>query len=146
MMRAADRKHRADSDGGRRLRAVERIVLSGGPLGLMQSAFDVRRRLPSPPSYVCTDMRSHVSYLQYALPYVHERKQFGEPVGSFQLMQGKIADMYTQVSAGRAYLYSVARGSSASFPLRSGVAADPNLFCMGVPIAQLAMPARFPAG
>lgn len=51
---------------------------------------------------------------QYALPYVHERKQFGEPVGSFQLMQGKIADMYTQVSAGRAYLYSVARGSSTS--------------------------------
>lgn len=50
---------------------------------------------------------------QYALPYVHERKQFGEPVGSFQLMQGKIADMYTQVSAGRAYLYSVARGEQA---------------------------------
>ncbi|GAA5864868.1 hypothetical protein JCM3774_004255 [Rhodotorula dairenensis] len=68
---------------------LERIVLSGGPLGLMQSAFD------------------------YALPYVHERKQFGEPVGSFQLMQGKIADMYTQVSAGRAYLYSVARACDA---------------------------------
>ncbi|BGP56932.1 hypothetical protein JCM8202v2_004568 [Rhodotorula sphaerocarpa] len=68
---------------------LERIVLSGGPLGLMQSAFD------------------------YTLPYVHERKQFGEPVGSFQLMQGKIADMYTQVSASRAYLYSVARACDA---------------------------------
>ena len=49
------------------------------------------------------------------MPYVHERKQFGEPVGSFQLMQGKIADMYTKVSASRAYLYSVARGASLPF-------------------------------
>ncbi|GAA5999242.1 isovaleryl-CoA dehydrogenase [Rhodotorula paludigena] len=64
---------------------LERIVLSGGPLGLMQAALD------------------------YALPYVHERKQFGVPVGTFQLMQGKIADTYTKVSASRAYLYSVAR-------------------------------------
>ncbi|BGP18276.1 hypothetical protein JCM10213_007907 [Rhodosporidiobolus nylandii] len=64
---------------------LERIVLSGGPLGLMQAAFDA------------------------ALPYVHEREQFGQPVGSFQLMQGKVADMYTRVSAARAYLYSVAR-------------------------------------
>lgn len=46
------------------------------------------------------------------MPYVHERKQFGEPVGHFQLMQGKIADMFTKVSASRAYLYSVARGAS----------------------------------
>lgn len=51
---------------------------------------------------------------QYALPYVHERKQFGVPIGTFQLMQGKIADMYTKVSASRAYLYSVARGTSFS--------------------------------
>ncbi|GAA6014395.1 hypothetical protein JCM10207_005446 [Rhodosporidiobolus poonsookiae] len=64
---------------------LERIVLSGGPLGLMQAAFDT------------------------ALPYVHEREQFGVPIGTFQLMQGKIADMYTKVSAARAYLYSVAR-------------------------------------
>ncbi|GAA5893909.1 hypothetical protein JCM6882_003125 [Rhodosporidiobolus microsporus] len=64
---------------------LERIVLSGGPLGLMQAAFDT------------------------ALPYVHERDQFGVPVGTFQLMQGKIADMYTKLSAARAYLYSVAR-------------------------------------
>lgn len=78
----------------------------------MQSAFDVCR-LPSPPPAEVSALTtcSHSSRLQYALPYVHERKQFGEPVGSFQLMQGKIADMYTQVSAGRAYLYSVARGS-----------------------------------
>lgn len=55
--------------------------------------------------------------MQYTLPYVHERKQFGEPVGSFQLMQGKIADMYTQVSASRAYLYSVARGTFPSMRL-----------------------------
>ncbi|BGP33896.1 hypothetical protein JCM10296v2_005703 [Rhodotorula toruloides] len=68
---------------------LERIVLSGGPLGLMQAAFD------------------------YALPYVHERKQFGVPIGTFQLMQGKIADMYTKVSASRAYLYSVARACDA---------------------------------
>ncbi|GAA5874501.1 hypothetical protein JCM8547_007379 [Rhodosporidiobolus lusitaniae] len=64
---------------------LERIVLSGGPLGLMQAAFDT------------------------ALPYVHEREQFAQPVGTFQLMQGKIADMYTKVSAARAYLYAVAR-------------------------------------
>ncbi|GAA5825477.1 hypothetical protein JCM11251_007002 [Rhodosporidiobolus azoricus] len=64
---------------------LERIVLSGGPLGLMQAAFDT------------------------ALPYVHDREQFGVPVGTFQLMQGKIADMYTKLSAARAYLYSVAR-------------------------------------
>lgn len=97
--------------------AVERIVLSGGPLGLMQSAFDVRRPLPLCPcrSICANNVLTRVCPCsQYALPYVHERKQFGEPVGSFQLMQGKIADMYTQVSAGRAYLYSVARGSSTS--------------------------------
>ncbi|GAA5833365.1 hypothetical protein JCM9279_001504 [Rhodotorula babjevae] len=68
---------------------LERIVLSGGPLGLMQAAFD------------------------YTMPYVHDRKQFGEPVAHFQLMQGKIADMFTKVSASRAYLYSVARACDA---------------------------------
>ncbi|CAA7271605.1 unnamed protein product [Cyclocybe aegerita] len=64
---------------------LERIVLSGGPLGLMQAAFD------------------------YAVEYVHDRKQFGEPIGTFQLMQAKIADMYTKLNASRSYVYAVAR-------------------------------------
>jgi isovaleryl-CoA dehydrogenase len=64
---------------------LERVVLSGGPLGLMQAAFD------------------------YAVEYVHERKQFGQPIGTFQLMQGKIADMYTKLYASRSYVYAVAR-------------------------------------
>ncbi|KAI0345288.1 acyl-CoA dehydrogenase NM domain-like protein [Trametopsis cervina] len=68
---------------------LERLVLSGGPLGLMQSAFD------------------------YAVEYVHDRKQFGVPVGSFQLMQGKIADMYTKMNAARSYVYAVARACDA---------------------------------
>ncbi|KAH7915303.1 acyl-CoA dehydrogenase/oxidase [Hygrophoropsis aurantiaca] len=64
---------------------LERLVLSGGPLGLMQASFD------------------------YAVEYVHDRKQFGQPVGTFQLMQAKIADMYTKINASRAYVYAVAR-------------------------------------
>ncbi|THH12008.1 hypothetical protein EW145_g305 [Phellinidium pouzarii] len=64
---------------------LERLVLSGGPLGLMQASFD------------------------YAIEYVHTRKQFGQPIGTFQLMQGKIADMYTKLEASRAYVYAVAR-------------------------------------
>lgn len=63
----------------------ERVVLSGGPLGLMAAALDV------------------------ALPYVHERRQFGEPIGTFQLIQAKIADMYVGLNACRAYVYAVAR-------------------------------------
>jgi isovaleryl-CoA dehydrogenase len=63
----------------------ERVVLSGGPLGLMRAS------------------------LELVLPYVHDRKQFGQPIGSFQLMQGKIADMYATTSACRAYVYSVAQ-------------------------------------
>jgi isovaleryl-CoA dehydrogenase len=63
----------------------ERLVLSGGPLGIMQSCLDV------------------------VVPYVHERKQFGEPIGSFQLMQAKLADMYTLTNAARSYVYTVAR-------------------------------------
>jgi len=62
----------------------ERTVLSGGPLGLMAACLDV------------------------AIPYVHERKQFGQPIGSFQLVQGKLADMYTTMNAARAYVYAVA--------------------------------------
>ncbi|MEM6488746.1 MAG: acyl-CoA dehydrogenase family protein, partial [Pseudomonadota bacterium] len=62
----------------------ERVVLSGGPVGLMAAALDV------------------------VMPYVHEREQFGQPIGTFQLMQGKIADMYTEMNASRAYVYAVA--------------------------------------
>lgn len=50
---------------------------------------------------------------QVALPYVHERKQFGKAVGTFQLMQGKIADMYTKISATRSYVYAVGRACDA---------------------------------
>lgn len=63
----------------------ERVVLSGGPLGIMAAAMDV------------------------VVPYVHERKQFGKPIGTFQLMQGKLADMYTTMNACKAYVYAVAR-------------------------------------
>jgi isovaleryl-CoA dehydrogenase len=62
----------------------ERVVLSGGPLGIMQACMDV------------------------VVPYVHERKQFGQSIGEFELMQGKIADMYTMLSSQRAYVYAVA--------------------------------------
>ncbi len=63
----------------------ERAVLSAGPLGIMQAALDV------------------------VLPYVRERKQFGKPIGSFQLMQAKVADMYVALNSARAYVYAVAR-------------------------------------
>ncbi len=63
----------------------ERVVLAAGPLGIMQAAMDV------------------------IVPYVHERKQFGQPIGSFQLIQGKLADLYTTMNACRAYVYAVAR-------------------------------------
>jgi isovaleryl-CoA dehydrogenase len=63
----------------------ERVVLSAGPLGLMQAALDV------------------------ALPYVRERKQFGQPIGTFQLVQGKLADMYVTMNAAKAYVYAVAK-------------------------------------
>jgi isovaleryl-CoA dehydrogenase len=63
---------------------TERLVLSGGPIGLMQAALDI------------------------ALPYARERKQFGEAIGSFGIMQAKIADMYTALQSARAYAYMVA--------------------------------------
>jgi isovaleryl-CoA dehydrogenase len=63
----------------------ERVVLAGGPLGIMRACLDL------------------------VLPYLHERKQFGQPIGTFQLMQGKLADMYTATNAARAYVYAVAR-------------------------------------
>lgn len=63
----------------------ERAVLSGGPLGIMQAAMDI------------------------VVPYVHEREQFGKPIGTFQLMQGKLADMYVTMNACKAYVYAVAQ-------------------------------------
>jgi isovaleryl-CoA dehydrogenase len=63
----------------------ERAVLAGGPLGIMAACLDL------------------------VLPYVHERTQFGQPIGEFQLMQGKLADMYTATNAARAYVYAVGR-------------------------------------
>jgi isovaleryl-CoA dehydrogenase len=62
----------------------ERTVLAGGPLGIMQACLDV------------------------VVPYLHERQQFGQPIGSFQLIQGKLADMYVALSSARAYVYAVA--------------------------------------
>lgn len=64
----------------------ERVVLAAGPVGIMAAALDI------------------------VVPYVHEREQFGKPIGTFQLMQGKLADMYTTMNACRAYVYAVAQG------------------------------------
>lgn len=63
----------------------ERVILAAGPIGIMQACMDI------------------------VLPYIHERKQFDQPIGEFQLIQGKIADMYTTLNANRAYLYAVAK-------------------------------------
>jgi len=67
----------------------ERLVLAGGPLGIMQAAMDT------------------------VLPYIHEREQFGQPIGEFQLIQGKVADMYTTMNASRSYVYAVAKATDA---------------------------------
>jgi isovaleryl-CoA dehydrogenase len=78
----------AENDGVRVLMSgldFERVVLAGGPLGLMQACLDA------------------------VLPYVHDRAQFGRPIGEFQFIQGKLADMYTALCACRAYVYAVAR-------------------------------------
>jgi isovaleryl-CoA dehydrogenase len=78
----------AEGDGVRILMSgldYERAVLAGGSIGIMAACLDV------------------------VLPYVHERRQFEQPIGEFQLMQGKLADMYTTLSAARAYVYAVAR-------------------------------------
>ena len=72
----------------------ERTVLSGGPLGIMQACLDV------------------------VLPYVRERKQFGTPLGSFQLMQAKVADMYVALNSARAYVYAVAKACDAGMTTR----------------------------
>jgi len=77
----------------------ERVVLSGGPLGIMAAALDL------------------------VLPYVHERKQFGQPIGTFELMQAKVADMYTALGASRAYVYAVASACDAGRVQRRDAAA-----------------------
>jgi len=76
----------------------ERAVLAAGPLGLMQAA------------------------LHLVLPYLHDRKQFGRPIGSFQLMQAKVADMYVALNAARAYVYAVARACDAGRATREDAA------------------------
>ena len=72
----------------------ERTVLAGGPLGIMQACLDI------------------------VLPYVRERKQFGQPIGSFQLMQGKVADMYVALNSARAYVYAVAKACDSGLTTR----------------------------
>jgi len=76
----------------------ERAVLAGGPLGIMQACMDV------------------------VLPYIHERKQFGRSIGEFQLMQGKLADMYSTMNACRAYVYAVAKACSRQNSIRKDAA------------------------
>ncbi len=76
----------------------ERLVLAGGPLGIMRACMDV------------------------AVPYLHERRQFGRPIGTFQLMQGKLADMYTTMNACRAYVYAVAQACDKGDGIRKDAA------------------------
>jgi isovaleryl-CoA dehydrogenase len=76
----------------------ERAVLAGGPLGIMQACMDV------------------------VIPYVHERKQFGRSIGEFQLMQGKLADMYSTMNACKAYVYAVAKACSRQNSIRKDAA------------------------
>jgi isovaleryl-CoA dehydrogenase len=77
----------------------ERTVLSGGPVGIMQACLDI------------------------VVPYLHDRKQFGQSIGEFQLMQGKLADMYTELNASRAYLYAVANACDRGEDSRKDAAA-----------------------
>jgi isovaleryl-CoA dehydrogenase len=76
----------------------ERAILAAGPLGIMQAALDI------------------------VVPYVKERKQFGRPIGEFQLMQAKIADMYVALSSARAYVYAVAKACDKGLPTRKDAA------------------------
>jgi isovaleryl-CoA dehydrogenase len=76
----------------------ERVVLAAGPLGIARAALDV------------------------VLPYVQERRQFGAPIGSFQLVQGKLADMYVAANAARAYVYAVARACDRGETIRRDAA------------------------
>jgi len=77
----------------------ERVVLSGGPIGIMQACMDL------------------------VVPYIHERKQFNQAIGEFQLIQGKVADMYTTLNASRAYLYAVAQSCDRNETVRKDAAA-----------------------
>ena len=77
---------------------IERAVLAAGPLGIMQACMDV------------------------VLPYIHDRKQFGQPIGEFQIMQAKIADMYTTMNAAKAYVYTVAKACDRSQTARNDAA------------------------
>jgi isovaleryl-CoA dehydrogenase len=76
----------------------ERVVLAAGPLGIMQACFDL------------------------VVPYLHERKQFGSPIGTFQIMQAKLADMYVTMNAAKAYVYAVARACDAGRTTREDAA------------------------
>ncbi|HVS77870.1 MAG TPA: isovaleryl-CoA dehydrogenase [Steroidobacteraceae bacterium] len=98
----ADNRLGPENGGARVLMSgldYERVVLAGGPLGIMAAALDL------------------------VLPYVHERKQFGQPIGTFELMQAKVADMYTALGASRAYVYSVAGACDAGRVKRRDAAA-----------------------
>ena len=77
----------------------ERVVLAAGPLGIMRACMDA------------------------VMPYVHDREQFGQPIGKFQLMQGKVADMYSNMNAARAYVYAVAKACDAGKTTRFDAAA-----------------------
>lgn len=77
----------------------ERVILSGGPVGIMQACMDT------------------------VVPYIHDRKQFGQSIGEFQLIQGKVADMYAELNASRAYLYSVAQACDRGETTRKDAAA-----------------------
>ena len=83
----------------------ERVVLAAGPLGIMASALDT------------------------VVPYVHERKQFGQAIGSFQLMQAKIADMYTTYNACKSYVYRVAEACDKGKITRKRFCRMYSLFC-----------------
>jgi isovaleryl-CoA dehydrogenase len=91
-----------EGDGARILMSgldFERTVLSGGPTGIMLACMDV------------------------VVPYLHERTQFGQSIGEFQLMQGKVADMYCDLNASRAYLYTVAKSCDRGEETRKDAAA-----------------------
>ncbi|WP_019677364.1 isovaleryl-CoA dehydrogenase [Arsukibacterium perlucidum] len=77
----------------------ERVVLAAGPLGIMQACMDV------------------------VVPYIHDRKQFGQAIGEFQLVQGKLADMYTQMNAAKSYVYTVAKACDRGETTRKDAAA-----------------------
>jgi isovaleryl-CoA dehydrogenase len=95
----------------------ERLVLSGGPIGIMQAALDL------------------------VVPYVRERRQFGKPIGSFELMQGKLADMFVSLESSRAYAYEVARRFDRFPEERHGAAAAASLLLASERAVQVALEA-----